>query len=322
MIRFSGATPSGRVHLGNYLGAIQHWADRAEYDGDLYFVSDLHAMTKRYSPAQLRVLTRELHATLIASGIPADRIFVQSDLLAEHASLSWILECVCTFGEARRMTQFKEKSKGENGVRLGLLTYPTLMAADILLHGAQEVPVGDDQRQHVELARSLARRFNTEYGEVFTVPRAVTPPVGARIMDLAEPSRKMAKSSAEAVGTIFLRDEPEIIERKISRAVTDSSGIVRYAPEEQPGVTNLVDILATIRRENPRELAESITGYAELKRMVTDAVLDRLRPIRKTVEELLADQAELDRLRANAAELAAERARPRLHAAMQLAGIG
>lgn len=321
MIRFSGITPSGRPHLGNYLGAIQHWA-AADHAGDLYFVSDLHAMTRPYNPAGLRALTRETHATLLAAGIPAERIFVQSDLLAEHSSLAWIMENVCTFGEARRMTQFKEKAKGQHGVRLGLLSYPVLMAADILLHGAEEVPVGDDQRQHVELARALAKRFNTEYGQVFAIPKAVTPPLGARIMDLAEPSRKMAKSSTDAVGTVFLTDDPELIERKFSRAVTDSTNTVGYEPKERPGVANLLDILGAVRGIPPRELAESISGYAELKRGCTEAVVECLRPVRKRLLELLDDPAELDRLRAHAAGLAVERARPRLASARRLAGIG
>lgn len=322
MIRISGITPSGKPHLGNYLGAIQHWAACEAETEDLYFVSNLHAMTNRYNPAALRATTMQTYATLVAAGLDQRRVFVQSDLMAEHTSLTWILECVCTYGEAGRMIQFKEKAKGHGGARLGLLTYPALMAADILLHGAREVPVGQDQRQHVELARALANRFNTEYGEVFTVPRATTPPIGARVMDLGEPSRKMAKSSNESAGIVFLRDDPDLIRKKFARAVTDSVGIVRYDRFNQPGVATLLDILGAAENGDPHEIATEISGYAELKRRAAETVIERLRPVRERVDQLLGDQAELERLRAGAAELAAERARFRLQAARRLAGIG
>lgn len=322
VIRISGITPSGRPHLGNYLGAIQHWAAQDGSAEDLYFVSNLHAMTNRYNPANLHALTMQTYATLVAAGLDQRRVFVQSDLMAEHTSLAWILECVCTYGEAGRMIQFKEKSTGQDGVRLGLLTYPVLMAADILLHGAREVPVGEDQRQHVELARALANRFNTEYGEVFTVPDATTPPIGARVMSLDEPSRKMAKSSNDSVGIVFLRNDPDLVRRKFARAVTDSVGIVRYDRFNQPGVANLLDILAAAEHGDPHQIATEISGYAELKKRTAETVIERLRPVRERVDQLLDDPAELERLRAGAAELAAERAHFRLQAARRLAGIG
>jgi len=224
MTRLSGITPSGHVQLGNYLGAIRRWAANTTPD-DLYFVSDLHAMTTAHNPARLRALTREQLAVLLAVGINPDLVFVQSDLIAEHAALTWILECVCTFGEARRMIQFKQKSSsGAESARLSLVTYPVLMAADILLYGAAEVPVGEDQAQHVELARALAKRFNGTYGEVFTVPRLALPDAAARIRDLADPARKMAKSATDAAGVVFVLDPPDLVRRKIGKAVRVAIG--------------------------------------------------------------------------------------------------
>ncbi|MGH3623246.1 MAG: tryptophan--tRNA ligase, partial [Sciscionella sp.] len=216
MIRLSGITPSGHVQLGNYLGAVRRWAADGTKD-DVYFISDLHAMTTAYNPQQLRALTREQLAVLVAAGVPADSVFVQSDLLPLHAALTWVLECVCSFGEAQRMTQFREKAAGRASVRLGLLTYPVLMAADILAHGAHEVPVGEDQAQHVELARTLARRFNESYGEAFVVPRTTLPPAAARVRDLANPGRKMAKSTSDQAGVVRVLDPPDVVRRKVSR---------------------------------------------------------------------------------------------------------
>ena len=246
MTRLSGITPSGHAHLGNHLGALRRWATEGA-PGDLYFVSDLHAMTLSYNPARLRALTSETLAVLVAGGIDPDRLFVQSDLISELGALTWVLECTCTYGEAARMTQFKQKTaaaEAGTGFRLGLLTYPVLMAADILLQGASEVPVGADQDQHVELARTLARRFNQTYGDVFTVPKAVVSPMAARVRDLADPTRKMSKSTRDEIGAVFVLDPPEHIERKIKRAVTDGVNEVAYRPEQQPGVANLLEILA------------------------------------------------------------------------------
>jgi tryptophanyl-tRNA synthetase len=320
MTRISGITPSGHVQLGNYLGAVRWWAA----DGgpaDLYFVGDLHAMTTQHNPARLRSLTRELFAVLLAAGIDADLVCVQSDLIAELASLTWVLECVCTFGEARRMTQFKDKSAGAESVRLSLLTYPVLMAADILLSGADEVPVGEDQSQHVQLARALARRFNGTYGDVFTVPEPVLPPSAARIRDLAHPTRKMAKSAHDSGGVVFLLDPPDLVRRKVSRAVTDSSGDVAYAPDTRPGVANLLEILAACTGTTPQQAAAGVSGYATLKERVTDAVIAELTPIRERTTALLADPAELDRVRKAGADRARQRARPRLAAALRLSGL-
>jgi tryptophanyl-tRNA synthetase len=321
MTRLSAATPSGRAQLGNYLGAIRRWATEGAAD-DLYFVSDMHAMTTSYNPQRLRSLSREMLATLIGAGIAPERVFVQSDIAAQLASLTWILECTCTFGEVSRMIQFKEKSAGAKTVRLGLLTYPVLMAADILLPGADEVPVGEDQAQHVELARTLARRFNTTYGEAFVVPRAITPKVAARIRDLASPDRKMAKSTRDEAGVVFLLDEPDMIRRKFQRAVTDGFDRVEYRPAEQPGVANLLEILGACTDQSPRSAAEGITTYRELKETAADAVIEELRDVRKRTEELLADPAELDRIRATGAERARQRGEHRLAAVTRLAGIG
>jgi tryptophanyl-tRNA synthetase len=321
MTRLSGITPSGPAHAGNYLGAIRHWA-REGGAGDLYFVSDLHAMTTPYHPQKLRSRTRELLAILIAAGIEPDTVFVQSDLMPQLGPLTWVLECACAFGEAARMTQFKEKSADRTHegtpVRVGLFTYPVLMAADILLQGAGEVPVGDDQAQHVELARVLARRFNSTYGEAFVVPRAVMPRAAARIRDLADPTRKMAKSSSDAAGSLLVLDEPDLLHRKIKRAVTDSLARLEYRPEEQPGLANLLEILAACQGKSPREVAAGYSSYGEVK----DAVAEELRPLRERTRDLLADPAELDRIRAQGGARAMERGAHRLTTVLRLSGVG
>ncbi|MFD2419212.1 tryptophan--tRNA ligase [Amycolatopsis pigmentata] len=320
-MRLSGITPSGHAQLGNYLGAISAWAAEGG-DEDLYFIADLHAMTTTHNPAKLRGLAAETLAVLVAAGIPAERVFVQSDLARELGALTWILECTCSYGEAARMIQFKEKAGGQAGVRLSLLTYPVLMAADILLQGASEVPVGEDQSQHVELARALARRFNGTYGEVFTVPRAVVPLAGARVRDLSDPARKMSKSTRDAAGVVFLLDEPDLIRRKIRRAVTDTHTRPEYLPEDRPGVANLLEILAACTSATPREVAERHSTYGALKEAVAEAVVETLRPVRERTRELLADPAELGRVRKAGAARAAERGEHRLSSALRLIGAG
>jgi tryptophanyl-tRNA synthetase len=325
MTRFSGITPSGDATLGNYLGAIRRWS-REGRSGDLYFVSDLHGMTSAYHPQRLRARTRELLATLVAAGIDPEQVFVQSDLLPQLGALTWILECSCSFGEAARMTQFKEKSARRDieatPVRVGLFTYPVLMAADILLQGADEVPVGDDQAQHVELARTLARRFNGTFGDAFVVPAAVTPPAAARVRDLAEPTRKMDKSARDSAGVLFVMDEPDLLRRKVKRAVTDGLDRLEYRPDEQPGLANLLEILAACTGKPVRDVAAGFGSYGELKEAVAEAVIDELAPIRERTKEFLADGTELDRIRARGAELAAERGAHRLATARRLAGVG
>ncbi|MEU8787250.1 tryptophan--tRNA ligase [Streptomyces sp. NPDC048637] len=320
MIKLSGITPSGTAHLGNYLGAIRRWATRSEPE-DLYFVSNMHAMTTKHSAEELRLLTSHQLAVLVAAGVPKEQLFVQSDLMREHMALAWILECTCTFGEARRMIQFKEKSQGSASVRLGLLTYPVLMAADILLHGTARVPVGEDQNQHVELARTLARRFNTDYGEVFVVPEAVLPEAGARVRSLSDPSRKMSKSISDDGGTVYVLDEPDVIRRKFRRAMTDSRNEVRYAPDEQPGVANLLDILAACQDSTPEHVIQGIGSYRDLKEAAAEAVVTTLSPVRERALELLEDKVELAQIRQEGADHARKRSEERLNQAIFLAGL-
>ncbi|WP_020664957.1 tryptophan--tRNA ligase [Amycolatopsis benzoatilytica] len=328
MVQLSGITPSGHAQLGNYLGALRRWAADGGPD-DLYFVSDLHAMTTAHNPARLRSLATEQLAVLVAAGVAPERLFVQSDLVRELGALTWVLECTCAYGEAARMIQFKEKSAarstsveggGQAGVRLSLLTYPVLMAADILAVGADEVPVGEDQRQHVELARTLARRFNSTYGEVFVVPEATLPPAGARVRDLAEPTRKMSKSAENSAGVVFVLDEPDQIRRKVRRARTDGDSAPVYDPENRPGVSNLLDILAACAGGDPAQLADKYPSYGVLKDAVADAVIEELRPVRDGTLALLDDVGELERIRKAGAERATERSAHRVSAALRMVG--
>jgi tryptophanyl-tRNA synthetase len=289
---FSGIKPTGHVHLGNYLGALQHWvADQHEADS-FYCVVDLHALTVEHDPATVRDLTLELARLLVAVGLDPDvcTLFVQSHV-SQHAELSWLMECTATVGELRRMIQFKEKSKGQESVRAGLFTYPALMAADILLYDTHRVPVGDDQRQHLELARDLALRFNHHYGESFVVPEPAIPRVGARIMDLQDPTSKMGKTSDSPQGTVYLLDEPGDVERKVRRAVTDTGSDVRYDPDAKPGVSNLLAILGAATGRSPDEAAAGYTRYGDLKADVAEAVVALLRPIQERYRELEADAA-------------------------------
>ena len=246
----SGIQPTGDIHLGNYLGAVRNWVDDQHTQDSYFCVVDLHAITVPRDPAELRAKTLELTLLLVAAGLDPDvcTLFVQSHV-HEHAELSWILECVASMGELRRMTQFKEKAKdGEESARVGLFTYPVLQAADILLYDADRVPVGEDQRQHLELCRDIALRFNHRYGETFVVPEAVLPKVGARIMDLQKPTAKMSKSADSPQGTVLVLDEPDVIARKFKRAVTDTGTEVVFDPEKKPGVANLLAILAAAVR--------------------------------------------------------------------------
>jgi len=278
-------TPSGRLTLGNLLGALRPMA--AQQDDAFYGISDLHAMTTEHDPALLRSQTVELATLLLAAGLTEATLFRQSRVPA-HAQLAYLLECTATTGELNRMVQFKEKGRGVESTRASLFTYPVLMAADILLYRPEQVPVGDDQRQHVELTRDLALRFNRRYGQVFTVPEVATPPVGARVMDLLEPTRKMSKS-AEAAGSVFLLDPPDVVRRKVARAVTDSDAgpdAVRPDRAAKPGVTNLLDVLEACGGS-----ADGITTYGALKKAVTDAVVAVLEPVQARYAELAADPA-------------------------------
>jgi len=293
---FSGIQPSGDMHLGNYVGAVRRWAD--DQDDGIFAVVDLHAMTVPYDPADLTAQTGRLAALLFATGLDPQRcvLFVQSHVPVV-TELTWILNCVATVGELRRMTQFKEKGDGQESVSAGLLDYPVLMAADILLYDTAEVPVGDDQIQHVELTRDLALRFNHRFGDTLVVPKATVPPVGARIKDLQHPTAKMSKSVDSPQGTILVLDEPKAITMKIKSAVTDSDTAVRFDPEAKPGVSNLLSLLAAATgRAIPDLEAEFATsGYGTFKTAVADAVVEYLRPTRERYDELTADPAELAR---------------------------
>jgi tryptophanyl-tRNA synthetase len=335
--RLSAFKPTGRLHLGNYLGALRPMVSAqsaASVADSVVMIADLHALTEEHNPAQLRQLTTEVLATLLAGGVDptATLCYVQSDV-PEHAELHYLLECATGYGEAARMIQFKERSANRQHVRLSLLTYPILMAADILLHDADEVPVGDDQTQHVELARDVANRFNTRYGRTFVVPRAVNPPLAARVMDLADPTGKMGKSSASDLGLIYLLDAPDVIRRKVSRAVTDTDTEVAYDPHRRPGVANLLEILAACENAQPTVVATRFASYADLKEAVSEAIVDILRPVRHRYDEIVAQSATLadptnvagsdflDMVRRSGAERARERASRTLRRAKYAIGL-
>src|ERR1700728_1746838 len=258
----SGIAPSGNFTLGNYLGALRKWVSFQDGYDAFYFVVDLHALTTDIDPAELRANTLDAALNLLAIGLDPTRctIFAQSHV-PEHPRLTWLLECTATMGELRRMTQFKDKGKGQETARVGLFTYPVLMAADILLYDATVVPVGDDQRQHLELTREVAVRFNNRYGEIFVVPEAAIPGTAARVMDLQHPERKMSKSVTSPLGTIGLHDSADEIRRKVRKAVTDTDGEVRYDRPAKPGVANLLDLLAAATGSTPQEVARGYTRY-------------------------------------------------------------
>ena len=302
--RLTGLQPTGNLHLGNLLGAVRPLVAAQENGETIAMVADLHALTMEHDPAAVRAATLELTAVLLAAGVDPRRTpIIANSQIPEHAELHFLLECAAGYGEAARMIQFREKSAAGGPVRLSLLTYPVLMAADILLYDIGQVPVGNDQDQHLELARTLAIRFNGRYGTTFTVPEGVGPDSvngvasvfrrGAgsveRIMDLADPARKMSKSTPSPAGRIGLLDPPEVIRRTISRAVTDNLGVVRDDPENQPGVSNLLAILTACTGAPPR----TYTSYGELKREVTDAVEALLAPIRAAYADLSADPGHL-----------------------------
>ena len=302
----SGLKPTGPVTLGNYLGALRYWVED-QYQADSFFpVVDLHALTVPFDPERLRALTMENALCMIAAGLDPEvcTLFVQS-AVAEHTELAWLLECTARLGELGRMTQFKDKSAkgGEESASVGLFTYPVLMAADVVLYDVDRVPVGEDQRQHIELTRVLARRFNERYGEVFVVPEATVPKVGARIKDLQEPTRKMSASSESVQGTILVLDPPDVVERKIKRAVTDTGSEVRYDPDTKPGVSNLLTILAAATGGQPEDLAGKYTQYGPLKADTAAAVVELLRPLRERYAALAAGpSAAADLLAAGAAK--------------------
>lgn len=291
--------PTGQVHLGNYLGALRNWVS-GQHAGDVFHgIVDLHALTVTETPGTLGANTLDLAAMLFAVGLDPNvaTVFVQSHV-PEHTQLGWIMECTVSFGELSRMTQFKDKSakKEADFVSAGLFTYPALQAADILLYDAQEVPVGDDQRQHIEITRDIALRFNHRFGETFVIPKAVTPAAGARVMDLLHPTNKMSKSTDTDAGIIFLTDSPADIEKKFKRAVTDSDNVVAYDREKKPGVSNLLDILSVASGTPVATLVGQYTQYGKLKTETGAAVIAMIEPIRSRYLELKNDPAELSRL--------------------------
>ena len=306
----SGIQPTAdSFHLGNYLGALRHWVALQDTHEAYYMVVDLHAITVPTDPEQLRTRTRTSFAQLLALGLDPKRscIFVQSQV-PEHAELAWVLQCLAGFGEANRMTQFKDKSsrEGSDSASVGLFTYPILQAADILVYQADEVPVGEDQRQHLELTRDLAQRFNSRFGETFVVPKPHIVKDTARVVDLQEPISKMSKSLP--AGCLFLLEEGKALEKKIKRAVTDSVGEVRFDPAEQPGVSNLLSIIATMRGVPVEEVTAEFAdrGYGPLKQATADLLVPFARDFADRVGDLLADPAELDRLMDSGAQRARE----------------
>ena len=308
---FSGVQPSGNLTIGNYLGAIKNWTELQDKYNCIYCVVDMHAITVRQVPAELRRHTYELLALYIASGISPDKctLFVQSHVPA-HAQLGWILDCYTMYGELSRMTQFKDKSaKNADNINAGLFTYPALMAADILLYGTDLVPVGQDQQQHLELARDIADRFNGLYGNVFTVPEGFIPKAGAKIMSLQEPTKKMSKSDND-IGSVRLLDTRDEIMRKFKRAVTDSDSEIRYAPDK-PGVSNLISIYSCFTGKTVEEIAREFQGlgYGDFKLAVGEVTADALAPVQSRFHELLADKAALEAQMKKGAEEAAWYAR-------------
>ena len=315
-VMLSGIQPSGELHLGNYLGAVKNWAALAEEFDCYYFMADLHSITVRQNPAELRRRSVAQLAQYIACGLDPEKntLFIQSHV-HEHAELGWILNCYTMFGELSRMTQFKDKcAKNADNINGGLFTYPALMAADILLYQADYVPVGEDQKQHCELTRDIAMRFNNIYGETFKVPEPYIPKVGARIMSLGNPTSKMSKSDPQ--GCVFLMDKPEEIARKFKRAVTDSDteNCVRYAPEEKPGVANLMSIYSSVTGKSFPEIEKEFEGkgYGVFKPAVGEAVIETLRPVREEAERMLADKAYLQQVYTEGAQKASYIARKTL----------
>ncbi len=294
----SGIQPSGDLTLGSYLGAIKNWAALADEYDCYYMLADLHTITVRQVPADLRRHTLTQVAAYIASGLDPEKntLFIQSHVPA-HTQLGWVLDCYTMFGELSRMTQFKDKSaKNADNINAGLFTYPALMAADILLYQADLVPVGGDQKQHVEICRDVASRFNGIYGDVFNIPEPYIPPVGARVMSLANPANKMSKSDKDPNGCVYMLDKPEDIMRKFKKAVTDSDACVRYDKEQKPGVSNLMQIYSVAAGKSFQEIEQEFDGrgYGDFKKAVGESVVELLRPIREETERLLADKAYLE----------------------------
>ena len=324
-VMLSGIQPSGDLHLGNYLGAVKNWADLPDQFDCYYFMADLHTLTVRQDPKELRRRSTAQLAQYIACGLDPEKntLFLQSHV-HEHAELGWILNCYTMFGELSRMTQFKDKSaKNADNINGGLFTYPSLMAADILLYQADYVPVGEDQKQHCELTRDIAVRFNNLYGETFKVPEPYIPKVGARIMSLSNPAGKMSKS--DPLGCVFLLDKPEDIARKFKRAVTDSDTehCVRFDPANKPGVSNLMNIYSSVTGKSFDEIEREFDGlgYGAFKPAVGEAVVETLRPIREEAERMIADKAYLQQVYTDGAQRASYVARRTLRKVYKKVGL-
>ena len=320
---FSGIQPTGAKHLGNFSGGFRQYALTQERGDGFFCIVDLHSITVPHEPEDLRERTLDLAAMLFATGLDPDRstVFIQSHVPA-HAEAAWLLSAVTTMGELRRMTQFKEKSDQQESVSAGLFTYPVLMAGDILLYQTDQVPIGDDQRQHLELARDIAERFNSRFGETFKLPEGVYPEVGARIMDLQEPEKKMSTTGGTAQGTVLLLDPPDTIRKKFKTAVTDSGREVRRAPDK-PGIANLIDIMSVATGEAPEAIEARYdgAGYGSFKGDVAKAVVELLEPVQMHYEALRSDARELERLLAVGAEKAREASAPTLTAMFDRMGF-
>jgi tryptophanyl-tRNA synthetase len=312
---FSGIQPTGRKTLGNYSGGFRQYAQTQEAGDGFFCIVDLHSITVDYDPNELRTTTLDLAAMLFATGLDAERstIFCQSHVTA-HAEAAWLLSAVTSYGQLGRMTQFKDKSESREFVSAGLFTYPVLMAGDILLYQTDLVPIGDDQRQHLELARDVAERFNYRYGETFRVPDGQFPEIGGRIMDLQEPTNKMSTSTSSEHGAVYLTDSPDAIRKKFKTAVTDSEREVRYDPGAKPGVSNLLEVMSVATGEPIAALEQRFrgAGYGDLKEAVGESVVELLTPIRERFEALRADERELQRLLAMGAEKARRTSEPTL----------
>ncbi|MFD2168902.1 tryptophan--tRNA ligase [Tumebacillus lipolyticus] len=320
---FSGVQPSGNLTIGNYLGAIKQFVELQNEAEALYCVVDLHAITVPQDPAELRKRSREIVQLYLASGVDPNKatVFIQSHV-KEHAELGWILQCASYMGELNRMTQFKDKSEGKQSVHVGLYTYPILMAADILLYDATHVPVGDDQKQHIELTRDIAERFNGRFGETFVIPEPQIQKFGARIMALDEPTKKMSKSAENENSRIAILEQPSVFKKKIMRAVTDTENEIRFDEENKPGISNLLTIYSLFANASVEELVARYQGqgYGNLKKDLVELMTDKLSAIQKRYEELN-DPAELDKILVASAEKArtiAERTVNRVKDAMGL----
>jgi tryptophanyl-tRNA synthetase len=324
---FSGIQPTGRKHLGNYIGAIVHYVEGQDRgDPAIYCIVDLHAITVAYDPAELRMRVLDTTAILIAAGLDPERciLFRQGDV-QEHTELTWLLSGVTELGRLQRMHQFRDKSIAQRElVSAGLLMYPILMASDVLVYRANEVPVGEDQREHLELMRDVAQRFNNRFGDVLVVPEQRIPEVGARVRDLQEPERKMSTTGSSELGTVYVLDEPADIERKFKRAVTDSGTEIRRAADK-PGVSNLIEILAVARGSTPEEVEASLAdarGYGDLKTAVADAVTSWLAPVRERYAELRGDEDALEAILEAGADKARAIASETLRDVRQVMGVG